>query len=343
MQNPREFSPALHGLRGLAALCVLVAHLGDRNLPLIPVAHSMIGSIGVLTFFTLSAFLLTRRLTDELESFPAPAAVARYVIRRFFRIYPLFATILVVHWMVGDFPLASIPRHLVLAEGWRELWAIPVEEKFYLVLPLLILGTQTMDRKIALGAVLSLGVGSIVLGWIDPRLMTTENISLPAKFAPFALGIALALWKPGAMRTSAATFALWCVLVLSTCALRQVTITDISTAPKFYALIGLLAALTIAWSTGDGPLSDFLSLKPLVWLGEVSFSLYLTHYMVIDASALLVKMPAYSQAWLTFVLCLPIAAMFHRYVEAPGMALGRVLSARLATAPAPIMETRYAA
>ena len=131
MKTPTHFVAPLHGLRGLAALYVLLSHISVAGFVLVPgVSFLGIGKAGVLMFFVLSASLLTSRLGDELQARPEWRAIAAYFINRLFRIYPLFVVVLLIHLAMGLMQPVDVFRHLALLAGRYELWAIPVEFRY---------------------------------------------------------------------------------------------------------------------------------------------------------------------------------------------------------------------
>lgn len=137
----RDLIPALDGVRGFAVLLVLLDHASDSGLRFFPAADfNHAGKYGVFLFFALSAFLLTypfflRDPKDILQ----PRVWANYLLRRFLRIFPLFAIVLIVHaWRRDGFSTTEIWNHLLLREGKGHFWTIPVEFKYYFVLPFLV-------------------------------------------------------------------------------------------------------------------------------------------------------------------------------------------------------------
>ncbi|WP_062067487.1 acyltransferase family protein [Cellvibrio sp. OA-2007] len=145
---------ALDGLRGLAVLMVFVSHASKNNMDLLPgFDFSGIGKGGVYLFFLLSSFLLTLPFLEKGKSAFAIRPMVNYGVRRFFRIYPLFVFYLLScvlgTWLVAYFdiytPLGGIPfalnwsdffAHLLLQKGYSVTWSIPVEFRYYFVLPL---------------------------------------------------------------------------------------------------------------------------------------------------------------------------------------------------------------
>jgi peptidoglycan/LPS O-acetylase OafA/YrhL len=171
-----RYIPALDGLRGLAALLVVlrhVYHLGgyDRiGLPEFLACFLANGWVGVDLFFVLSGYLITRSL------FARGGVVWRtYLIKRLLRIVPAYYVVLLLA-AAGMFPFYTVPApdravsvgyHLLFLQDYLPanlvvaFWSLGVEEKFYLLAPLLVLLTLRLKSAARhyqlLGALLLLG------------------------------------------------------------------------------------------------------------------------------------------------------------------------------------------
>ncbi len=88
---------SLDGLRGLAVLLVLLSHMSNAQMHLLPfLDFSGLGKAGVYLFFSLSAFLLTWQALKQAQQAPDPKYWLAYLLRRALRIYPLYALALTV-------------------------------------------------------------------------------------------------------------------------------------------------------------------------------------------------------------------------------------------------------
>ena len=140
---------SLDGLRGLAVLLVLLSHMSNAQMHLLPfLDFSGLGKAGVYLFFSLSAFLLTwQALEAGTASLKDPKYWLGYLLRRILRIYPLYALALtasfvITHYAPGYSPkigsAEELLRHSLLLQGNSIYWAIPVEFLYYLLLPLVV-------------------------------------------------------------------------------------------------------------------------------------------------------------------------------------------------------------
>lgn len=214
-QNDRTRSAevlALTGVRGIAALAVMLGHVAGMT----PVAWLAVHGLGPVTLFTLSGYLLARPWLRWALRVGARPRVGVFLRRRALRILPpVWVTLLVVPMMIaGSAPLGfwSWVRTMTLnanlsADGWRvgveHLWSLGTEAEWYLVLPLVGTGLALLCRRltprqaVALVSVAAVLAAVLTLGW---RIVLTENALIdrpwnlwwPAYAVNFALGFALA-------------------------------------------------------------------------------------------------------------------------------------------------------
>jgi len=96
MAPQSQSTEPLHGVRGIAAAMVFVSHLGNAGYyPWI----KGFGQLGVLLFFVLSGFLMGLLYMEERSS---ARDWARYAVRRVFRVYPLFAFVVLGSWLAFE-------------------------------------------------------------------------------------------------------------------------------------------------------------------------------------------------------------------------------------------------
>jgi peptidoglycan/LPS O-acetylase OafA/YrhL len=209
--------PLLDGVRALAALSIVLLHVGDgtgfaRTNALGAFTARM--DAGVALFFVLSGFLLYRPfVAARLEARPAPSA-GRYLRRRLLRIVPAFWVAMLVMGALGWIAVLNddwwryfgfvqnLSVETVLG-GIRPAWSLCVEMSFYLVLPLWAIGaarvlrrrprrTQIRTEAIALGAV-ALASLALRAAFFDASHGSLWLVTLPAFLDWFAVGMGLAL------------------------------------------------------------------------------------------------------------------------------------------------------
>lgn len=144
----KKYIPSLNGLRALSILVVILVHLNIRNFherywfPLIFDAE-----LGVNIFFVLSGFLITTLLLQE-EAAKSTVSLKDFYLRRFFRIFPVYYTLLAVYFILQlcgilHFSTNSWITSLTYTKyfNWHNdwetghLWSLSVEEHFYLIWP----------------------------------------------------------------------------------------------------------------------------------------------------------------------------------------------------------------
>lgn len=282
--------PQLDGLRAVAIGLVLVHHL----LPL-PTGTPPLGHVGVSLFFVLSGFLITRILLDGRGGGLGEQFKAFYA-RRALRILPPYFALLGVLWLVGVRHIDDrLPWHAAYLSNWlftdgkvlrqggldRHLWSLSVEEQFYLVWPWLML----LLPRVTLPAVFLICIAGAALwrafawhmmltqGWSDGWLAYTT----PAHLDLLAIGgLSAFLWHWRHLRTAA-----WIALVAGTPfvvldygAGRTDWLIDWRIWFSQTSLALLLVGLTMLVATGRGRV---LSWGPIVYVGTISYGMYLVH------------------------------------------------------------------
>lgn len=141
----------LNGIRFFAVFLVLLDHW------LVPILPIPLGHLGVVIFFVLSGFLITRILflnADEIENSKSSAwpKIIRFIYRRSLRIFPIYFLLLIIGFIfnISNFKelwpwlLSYIPNIYIMFKGqwlgtWDHLWSLAVEEQYYLIFPYFIL------------------------------------------------------------------------------------------------------------------------------------------------------------------------------------------------------------
>nr|WP_298987790.1 acyltransferase family protein [uncultured Micrococcus sp.] len=349
------YFPGLDGLRALAVLLVVAYHLG--------VPHASGGLLGVGVFFTLSGFLITALLLRRHERH-GELDLKDFWIRRFRRLLPAVVLVLIAvlaatalvepgEWdeRVGE-SLAALfyvaNWHTILTGGsyfeqmdgpgpLDHLWSLAVEEQFYLVWPLLLLGLLALTRGLGgrrrtvvlFVVVVLLGTASMVLLALlaDPLGDTTRAYEgTDTRAGGLLWGAALALlWRPASVGRvrGAAVWALDLVGVLGLAGILALVATTDQDSPSLYTWG--IAALTVATCAAVLPLvhpasrlGRVLGVAPLRWIGARSYGIYLWHMPVV---AFLPDRALYGQPVLRGALILGltllIAALSWRFVEDP--------------------------
>ena len=318
--RPKDrYQPALDGLRAFAVAAVIAYHLG---------MHWMRGGyLGVDLFFVLSGYLITGLLVDEWEKKGA-IRLRRFWARRARRLFPALLLVLtaVGIWLAAGGP--GIDRYTLRADGLSTLfyaanwhfiaanqsyfarfaapsplehtWSLAIEEQFYVVWPLLVVGLLAMGRKRFQRT-----------GHHRTALWVTSGLAL-ASAATMAV-----LFHPGQdptrvyFGTDTRAFELLVGAALAFALARRPSLSPVARRALHVSALGVAAVVGLLWVTAGGPpagmfrggmlaasglvallvwsvteadrgwLGRFMSLRPLRWLGRVSYGLYLWHWPVI--------------------------------------------------------------
>ncbi len=338
----RERLAGLDGLRGLAALFVVVNHVFLRAFPGYPVDHApfwagwfVYGRFAVVVFIVLSGFSLA--LSPARHGWRLHS-VSRFARRRARRILPPYwaalAFSLAVAWLIVPQPGQGVPgAKSVFVNGLlvqnivgaprpnRAFWSMAVEAQLYLLFPLLLLTVRRRGAIVMVGIVTAVVAAVGIVGPHISRLDTFVIQSPPDLAALFAVGILTA----GIVGASAARRSWpWAWLALAAAVPVLATIWwqgSVWTLDHLFwvdlALGPAIACLLAGLATGrPAPLLRLLDARPIRSLGASSYSLYLTHapivvivYDRIVAGRVRQGVPAFL---VTLVIVVPLTIVFAR-------------------------------
>ncbi len=333
------YRPALDGLRALAILLVIAYH--DRLLGG--------GFLGVQLFFVLSGYLITSILQREWEA-RGSVRLARFYGRRFLRLTPALVLFVLIAWAVthwlkpglatgleGRWALAALGyvSNLLIAFG-REYplgvvsitWSLALEEQFYLLWPatLVVLRRARLSRR-GLALVLAGLIGACIARRFallaahpeDPGLWLRVYFGPDTNAEALLWGCMLALLARPHESRRFERAAGWLALA-GTCTLALLAALleteDVVRRPLLLSLTAVSSCALILGALARGPLRRLLELPLLVWIGQLSYSLYLWHAFSIE---LLVHEPR----WRRHALMLALAVASHHLVERPVQGLAR--------------------
>jgi len=309
--GPRAVRTDIQGLRAIAVSLVLVYHLAPNSLTG--------GFTGVDVFFVISGFLITLHLLEHIPQHPRDLAL--FWSRRVRRLLPASLLVLaftlagsrmvspetqwantarqargaalyVVNWLLArdavDYLAAENAPSPV-----QHFWSLSVEEQFYFVWPVLILVLAALARALRRKPLPIVFAGLAVLvvaslAWSVHETATDPPAAYfvtPTRVWELGIGGLLAtftLIRPGQLRSSAATPLAWCGL--AAIAWTAATYTGETPFPGWQAAVPVLGtAAVIAAQPEHGGLSPgpALALRPVQWLGDISYSVYLWHWPLI--------------------------------------------------------------
>jgi len=353
-------SAGIDALRGLAVLLVWIHHVFAYAGLEVPLAGRLGGLLGVQLFFVISGYLIA----DSARRYPAGVYTVRRLARIYPAYWVVVAIVSLlsdrVHLgSIRDQPLAFTVNALALAHFWPPAlqgfdvttvnWSLAVELAWYALAPMLVaLAPRGSGRAWWVG-VFAASV-AVSTAWV----LAGQSGRLDALFAPgiAAAGVApvndfmrfayivncapahLAFFAAGALLASdpalAARIPAW---ALAVAVATFVPFADrwndwLGVHPSFASGIGL-AALFVAVALRERPAAG----RWLAWLaplGRISYPVYLVHVPVLLAALALVReragLPAPVAVAAAVLGTLAAAAAVHRFVEEPGIALGRKLT-----------------
>ena len=305
------FQPGLEGLRGLAVVGVLLFHGGFT--------WARGGFLGVSTFFTLSGYLITSLLIRE-HAGTGHISLRGFWSRRFRRLLPaslagLFAAVL-FGWLVADpGQLASLRGDVLAAlfdvANWRfiitgqsyanlfsgpspvlQYWSLAIEEQFYLIFPLIVVGVLWASRgsRRALTAVLLGGTVASVAACLalyqpgdDPsRIYYGTGTRAAELLIGGLLALALARPKGRLRRTTPTEWSMIGIVALTALVIlwHGTNQSDSWLYQGGLAAYAVLSAALIAAVLHAGPARTVLSLPPVRYLGAISYGIYLFHWPI---------------------------------------------------------------
>jgi peptidoglycan/LPS O-acetylase OafA/YrhL len=331
------YRPDIDGLRSIAVLLVLVFHFDLFGI-------GKAGFIGVDVFFVISGYLISSIIWKQLES--GRFTLRSFYLRRFRRLAPAFVCVQVLLLVCAYFVLlpndvVELIRQTFFAQTylinfylWRSVnyfglqadsvpllhcWSLAVEEQFYLTYPLLLMSVHRFARKRLLLVLVTVTVASFALnvGFVMSHPWATFYL-LPTRAWELSLGALIPFAQPWFQRRA------WSRQVAAGVGTTAIALGVTLYAPTtpfpgifaLYPTVGA-AALILSGSGGSSFASLVLSKQPFVYIGRISYSLYLVHWplrVVIDS---VVFEYGLFWRWTSFLLSLALSALLFHTVEDP--------------------------
>jgi len=335
----KGYRPELEGLRGVLAAWVMLYHAAIfggfwKNVPS-GVAALMDGARAVEVFMVLSGFVIAGLIWREREGYSV------FLFRRFLRLYPIYLICIVVAALeikfgivAPHFDLSKWPEHLLahilMLHGaistsvlpgsagaiLNPAWSISLEWQFYIIAPIL------LYLRGPAGLVLASTVAVVLLRLVAPHLNGFTGAFLPLNIQFFWIGII--------------TYA-----ALERSKIEPMTVIFL-TALCLLFLPVIVAVPIVLWvaAISPGPASRMLTSHILLSLGRWSLPIYLAHEPIIVAVRSMLPTLGPLKDTLLIVgiagtLTVLVAAVLHRYVEAPFIVLGKRLKSRTSSESTP--------
>jgi peptidoglycan/LPS O-acetylase OafA/YrhL len=332
----REYRPDIDGLRAVAVLAVLLYHLGFEVFGG--------GFVGVDVFFVISGYLISRNVLEDIEH--GQWSFVSFYIRRLRRLFPALLATLIVSLVVGAWLLT--PEHLVehavatqyavlslsnvlfwLQAGYFDTaaefkillhtWSLSIEEQFYLIWPAtLLLFTRVFPRSWFVPLLILIGGTSL---YAAEHLLSSRPEAVfyltPFRLVEFALG-ALCLRLPEMKSRHEIHRELLFLIGISAIVYSVLAFDRDTRFPGLNALIPCFGAALAIYAGKARVLGLLLRNRLAVWVGLISYSLYLVHWplLVYYKYWKILDLVIWERLLLLFASFV-FACLLYRFVERP--------------------------
>ena len=337
-QNAHTYRPDIDGLRAIAVMSVLLYHIFPEYLSG--------GFIGVDVFFVISGYLISQIIITQVAA--NQFTIRDFYIRRVRRIFPALGVMLVVTtilaWLVYPYSLWVDYGHQLLAgvgfvsniysyatinyfedvvtyQPILHLWSLGVEEQFYLLWPLLIYAAFRWHARFSHIVIL------VTLWSFASNVLLIQAYPNATFYLPM-----MRIWELGvggiiayqALSAPHATTTRWVraeiVVLLSLAAIvgSAVWFDNHTLFPGYWALIPVLGAVGIVHSAPQSRIfKKLLTTQVMVWIGLISFPLYLWHWPILQFSTLLLTTLNTIQKITVLGISIICAVISYHVVEQP--------------------------
>ncbi len=299
------------------------------------------GESAVLLFFILSGFVLTRSLANDFRHYPVLTATMAFMVRRLLRIFPSLLACLIVIYALSNATHALIPSANISFSGAQLLanaalidfplngatWTLQIE---MLAIPVMIVAGLLIGRWGVAGAVAALIAALVVTRSGQLNFGFLFLVIFQFYFVAGALAWVMVARQSEEKRSLVP----WWAILAAFMIVNQLAI---SPTLAFYLRAGLAGWLVAVLATSP---SRVLQHPASVFLGKISYSFYLWNVLFIN---LLFSFRSDFPPWMAqhqtlsgmllaipiVIATIPLANFIYRYVERPGMALGKKWSDRI--------------
>ena len=331
-----KYRADIDGLRAIAVLPVLFFHTG--------VTVFSGGFVGVDVFFVISGYVIAMSLLGDLSR--NQFSILGFYERRVRRIFPalffMFALTWIAAWVLflpsyfEDFSKSLLSsagfvsniyfwkysgyfENSALLRPLLHTWSLSVEEQFYIFMPIAMYVVAVLFKRRWAVVFLPVILASFALSVYATSTAPTANLFLlPTRAWELLLGALLAMRPPPPANRPTAEFLAAAGLGLIVFAV--VTYTKATPFPGLTALAPCLGAamLIYAGTSQSTAIGRFLSIRPLVWIGLISYSLYLVHWpIVVFVRYVTLQEPSVLQIVGIVIASLALAAFSWRFIEQP--------------------------
>ena len=356
MSDKLKYRPDIDGLRAVAVLAVLFYHAGFELFSG--------GFVGVDVFFVISGFLITKKIAEEiLEN---KFTLISFYEKRIRRIYPALFVVILLTLPVGAW-LYDLTTFRELGQSatattlfvsniffWTQsgyfespsalkpllhMWSLSVEEQFYLGLPLLLVFLFRFFKKhVRLILALIAGVSFIAVIFTLRRDPSAAFFLTHGRIWELLAGSLLALSNLGTLKSRERN-----ILSASGIILILVSVlfyTEETAFPGAAAILPVLGSALIiaAGIEGESLVRKILSTKPFIFIGKISYSLYLWHWpLLVFARVFLIREFTILDLTIWFAVTFLASYLSWKYIETPFRSLAFLKKPRIFYVAAAVM------
>ncbi|KXO76683.1 acyltransferase family protein [Brucella anthropi] len=335
---------SLDGLRGIAAMLVVISHYVIETRYSIPLG-AKIGSIGVMLFFSLSGFLMMHVTIGKPFD---RTNVVTFWYRRFFRVVPLFLSAIIILTLyqfiaryIGVSPvylifnqftdLTVVLQNITLLRGDIIFWTIGPELLFYLLFPIFWYAKSKSTVQLIFVMCVVFMVQRLSGFWVNWDINLTRLNIVIQFFMIGSLaycGWASSSWQNVDSKISNCLFVIVVCVFTIVCPGINELLYGVDILPSgFYDLyvhqpVLWIVIPAVVFAVASSPIaSKIIGSNSLRFLGTISYSTYIWHYLVIKAA--MVFRPHSTFSWFAVFLLLVIPGVIavsylsYRYIERP--------------------------
>jgi peptidoglycan/LPS O-acetylase OafA/YrhL len=333
--HEQSYRPDIDGLRAVSILLVVAYHAHPWAVPG--------GFIGVDVFFVISGFLISRIILSECDA--GHFSLLGFYARRVRRIVPALLIVLIATCVIGWGVLLPdqfilLGKNVIAGVAFSSnlfqlsqtgyfapdaidnpllhLWSLGVEEQFYIFWPLTLLLISGLRRR-------GFWIGLFALASFCSGLAIFAGHTEWAFYAPLPRAwelLAGALLATDSLSRkeglSATTQNLLGTLGLAAILCAGFTLDRTQLFPGFYALLPVLGASAIIVSPEAWVNRVALSNRPMIFVGLISYSLYLWHWPLLSYLSILRNgVPNFLEIWVAVIVAVGLSVLTYRFVERP--------------------------
>src|SRR5690606_25899728 len=292
-----QFRNDIQGLRAIAFILVYIFHLNPHWLPG--------GYIGVDMFFVISGYLITSIILHQKEK--GTFSFLSFYEKRIKRIVPAYYVAILFIAMAGCYFYLQADTIKLRSALYRSIaflsnqffasgesyfgaklsenpllhtWSLAIEMQFYLILPFLLIFIRNKWLPYAIGGLLVILTGYSTYGLYYTDNFSAIYFSLFSRMPEFFIGVVLSIFFSKKALPSKKVSTLLSIFGLSILILTAFLINEETLFPGVLALLPCTAVGFLLIS-GENLVYRFLASKPMVYIGELSYSLYLWHWPIL--------------------------------------------------------------